>query len=148
MNLFTTAQGDRLPLLHALAGDRLVVVLLCAGWCNTCREFQVTAARLADAHPTVAFLWLDIEDDEAIVGDVEVENFPTLAIARGEAILHFGVSLPHEAGVARLIEEMNLRTASATDTPAAVRALFSVLRGGLTPGGDAAQAHRTGHNRP
>lgn len=128
MTLFTTALADRSRLGQALVSDRLAVLFLCAAWCDTCGDFHATAQRLADSHPDIVFAWLDIEDDEAIVGDVDVENFPTLAIVRGETVLHFGVSLPHEAGVARLIEEMMVREQAASDVPDAVRAMVAALR--------------------
>jgi thioredoxin 1 len=128
--LFTTAHADRSRLVDALAPGRLAVLFLCAAWCDTCREFHATTQRLAATHPDVAFVWLDIEDDEAIVGDVDVENFPTLAIVRGDTVLHFGVSLPHEAGVARLIEEMTAREQAAGGISDAVRAMVRTLRDG------------------
>ena len=130
MNLLTTAPGERSSVASALAPGRLAVLFLCAVWCDTCREFRAAAARLAAAHADVAFVWLDVEDDEDIVGDVDVENFPTLAIVRGEAVLHFGASLPHEAGVARLVEEMRVREHAAAGIPQAVGAMVAALRGG------------------
>ena len=130
MALLTTALADRPQVDAALAADRLVVLFLCAAWCDTCRAFRAAAARIAEAHPDMAFVWLDIEDDAAIVGDVDVENFPTLAIVRGAAVLHFGVSLPHEAGVARLVLEMRARDRAAAGIPDAVGAMVAALRDG------------------
>ena len=52
------------------------------------------------------FLWLDIEDDNELCGDIDIENFPTLAIYRGTRLLHYGVSLPQEGTVARLIDSI------------------------------------------
>ena len=43
----------------------------------------------------------------------------TLAIYRGNTLLHFGVSLPHEGTVARLIDEMAARAGGVDDAPAA-----------------------------
>lgn len=68
------------------------------------------------------FVWLDIEDDSDICGDIDVENFPTLAIYRGDTLLHFGVSLPQEGTVARLVDAMAAADSVAT-APDAVREL-------------------------
>lgn len=84
----------------------LSVAVLCADWCTTCREFEAVAARIAAARPDVRFVWFDIEDDSDVCGDIEVENFPTLAVFRDGALLHFGPSLPQEQRVLRLIDEM------------------------------------------
>jgi thioredoxin reductase (NADPH) len=69
------------------------------------------------------FLWLDIEDDSEICGDIDIENFPTLAVYRGAQLLHYGVSLPQEGTVARLIDEIAARSERCSAAPQAVRDL-------------------------
>jgi thioredoxin reductase (NADPH) len=69
------------------------------------------------------FLWLDIEDDSEVCGDIDVENFPTLAIYRGARLLHYGVSLPQEGTVARLIDEIAERRETDGAAPQAVHDL-------------------------
>ena len=87
-------------------GAPLVVLALCAQWCGTCREFHSTLERLAEARRDIVFAWADVEDDAELVGDLDVENFPTLALFRAGLALHYGVSLPHETVVARLVETL------------------------------------------
>ena len=107
MTVLTTARADRHAVTRAFAADsQLVVVSFCAAWCDTCNEFRVAYERIAAARPHAAFVWLDIEDDAAVAGDVDVENFPTLAVYRGGVPVHFGVSLPHESTVLRLIDAL------------------------------------------
>ena len=100
-----------------------MVVALCAAWCDTCNEFRTTLERIAKARPDLFFLWLDIEDDSAICGDIDVENFPTLAIYRGTLLLHYGVSLPQEGTVARLIDGIAERSEADTAAPQPVHDL-------------------------
>ncbi|HEV2978249.1 MAG TPA: thioredoxin family protein [Casimicrobiaceae bacterium] len=104
------------------------VIALCAAWCDTCGEFRATLERIARARPEIVFVWLDIEDDSAICGDIDVENFPTLAIYRGERLLHYGVSLPQEGTVARLIDEIAKRPDGTVSAPQAVLDLPQKLR--------------------
>ena len=102
-----TPAADRDGIAAAFADpQRLVVVSFCAAWCETCNEFRAGYERLATARPHAAFVWIDIEDDHEICGDIDVENFPTLAVYRGATPLHFGVSLPHENLVGRLIDAL------------------------------------------
>jgi len=75
------------------------------------------------------FVWLDIEDDADVCGDIDVENFPTLAIYRGGRVLHFGVSLPHEGTVARLVDEMAARDTGVEAAPGPVAELLARLGG-------------------
>lgn len=57
-------------------------------------------AQGSDAQP----LWIDIEDQADLVGAVDVENFPTLLIARGEQVLFFGTVTPHLSTLTRLVQ--------------------------------------------
>lgn len=113
----------------ASIGDeaRVTVVCLCAAWCDTCNQFRAAFDAIALMRPAVRFVWLDIEDRADECGDVDVENFPTLLIARGSVVLHFGVSLPHQAGVLRLVDEMVTRSTGAEGVPDAVRAINARL---------------------
>jgi len=118
MTVLTARDCDREAILQAFADPaRLVIVSLCAAWCDTCTQFRAACERLAQARPHATFVWLDIEDDAAIAGDVDVENFPTLAIYRGRSPLHFGVSLPHETTVGRLIDALAEGAPARTDVP-------------------------------
>lgn len=108
---------------YAAEGVKPLIVALCAAWCDTCGEFRVTFERIAQSRPQMLFPWLDIEDDAEICGDIDIENFPTLAIYRGERLLHYGVSLPQEGTVARLIDEIAERGEADRAAPQAVRDL-------------------------
>lgn len=103
----------------------LQVIALCAEWCGTCREFRPMLERIAAAHPDAVFAWADIEDDAELVGDIDVDNFPTLAIFRDGKPLHFGVSLPLEQVVTRLLQSVAHSQGAVPTAPAAVSELAS-----------------------
>jgi thiol-disulfide isomerase/thioredoxin len=94
----SASEGARLPL------DDLAVVCLCAEWCGTCREYRAEFERLADRFPGVRFLWRDIEDDAAQLGNLEIEDFPTILVRRREWVLFFGAMPPQKEHLRRLIE--------------------------------------------
>jgi thioredoxin reductase (NADPH) len=130
MPVLTASSVDRASLASRWNQDGpLVVISLCAAWCHTCREFREAFERIAMNRGDAQFVWLDIEDDHEICGDIDVENFPTLAVFRGDVPLHFGVSTPQEATCGRLIDELASRTSAAQDVPEEVRALPRALRG-------------------
>ena len=101
----------------------MMVVVLCAAWCRTCGEFREAFSRIERDLPAAAFVWLDIEDEAEVVGDIDVESFPTVAIYRGGRAVHFGVSLPQEFVVRRIIEAFSGGTPGEIACPPAVSTL-------------------------
>lgn len=86
------------------AADVFRVLCLCAEWCGTCREYRPGFLALAAQFPNVRFGWIDIEDRADDMGDLDIENFPTLLVLRGERVLFFGTMLPHVGHLQRTIE--------------------------------------------
>lgn len=84
----------------------LLVVCLCAEWCGTCREYRPGFEALARKWPDAAFFWIDVEDEAQWVADLEVENFPTLLIQRGDTVLFYGTMLPQHAILQRTLETL------------------------------------------
>ena len=113
--VLSASPADAPALQRALAANAFLVVGLCAAWCNTCTEFRDGFDELASARSDATFVWLDIEDDADLAGDIDVENFPTIAIFKDGGLLHFGTSLPQQAIVARLLSSLSdgARTISA-----------------------------------
>ncbi|HEX7436263.1 MAG TPA: thioredoxin family protein [Caldimonas sp.] len=83
-----------------------LVACLCAAWCHTCGDYRGTFEALARERPDFRFAWIDIEDDSDALGPLalDVENFPTLLIARGETLRFYGTVLPHAATLRRTVE--------------------------------------------
>jgi thioredoxin 1 len=92
-----------------LADD--VVVCLCAEWCGTCRTYRDDFARLAEEFPRHTFVWLDVEDDTDLVGDIDIETFPTVLIAHQGDVLFGGILLPHIQHLDRLLATLDERKA-------------------------------------
>ena len=84
--------------------DRWLVACLCADWCHVCQDYRQTFAQLAREFAGAAgFVWVDIEDDEDALGTVEVDDFPTLLIARAGEICHFAAVMPNAPAGQRLV---------------------------------------------
>jgi len=87
-----------------------LVVCLCAAWCRTCDDYRAVMTEAARAHPGLRFAWVDIEDHADALDDSEgaaedIENFPTLLLARGGVPLFFGTLLPHAGVLNRLLAQ-------------------------------------------
>lgn len=92
------------------------VVCLCAEWCGTCREYRQVFATVSNEFPEMFFRWLDIEDESEMVGDLDVEDFPTLFISRKGHVLYFGTVLPQPNHLRHLLERFGRQ--SLTDSRA------------------------------
>jgi thioredoxin 1 len=87
-----------------VAPERPWVACLCAAWCVACREYGATFAALAAKFGTAAdFAWIDIEDDADALGDLDIEDFPTLLIADATGARFFGPVMPQAQTAERLI---------------------------------------------
>ncbi|MDO9005348.1 MAG: thioredoxin family protein [Aquabacterium sp.] len=90
----------------------LDVVCLCAAWCGTCGEYEALFKALQAALPEHRYRWIDIEDESDLVGDIDVETFPTLLVARQGQVLFAGPVLPRLVDAQRLIEALRANNAS------------------------------------
>ena len=105
----------------------MVVVCLCAQWCGTCRDYRAVFDQLARAHPAVRFVWIDIEDDAEVAGDLDVETFPTLLLAEGQVARFLGPLLPQAAVLSRLLESLQSRSGH-LQVDALAQAVFDRVR--------------------
>ncbi|HEY8099388.1 MAG TPA: thioredoxin family protein [Burkholderiaceae bacterium] len=94
---------NREQIAELLNNDRWVVACLCAAWCDACRNYRTSFDAWAADHPDKYFIWIDIEDQADVVGDIDVENFPTLLIQRGDIVAFFGTVLPDVKVANRLL---------------------------------------------
>jgi thioredoxin 1 len=79
------------------------VLCLCAEWCHVCVAYRSGFLDLARDFPQARFRWVDIEDEADALGELEVENFPTIRVLRGEEVLFHGPLEPLHAQLRRLL---------------------------------------------
>lgn len=102
---------DTFPkLAAALSSDKWVIACLCAGWCDVCKQYRAGFEALAEQFPAHQFVWIDIEDQSDLIGDLDVENFPTVLLQRGDIVAFYGTMMPEPRQVARLLEAQLERT--------------------------------------
>ena len=85
------------------------VTCICALWCDTCAEYRPGFFALAGQFPQAKFRWLDTEDDAEEVGELEVENFPTILVKRGTQTVFYGPQPPSHGILERLLKELLVR---------------------------------------
>jgi thioredoxin 1 len=96
-------------------------ICLCAEWCHVCREWREAFTEAAAAYPQVRFAWVDVEDEAEAMGDVDIETFPTVLIARDDEPFFLGPIQPSASQLNRLM-------ASLMDNPDAARSVAPQAR--------------------
>ena len=113
------------------------VIALCAEWCNACRDWRATFHEAARTRPDMRFAWVDVEDEDEAMGDVDIETFPTVLIGRGGDALFLGPVQPSLAQLTRLLA--SLKHANSDDALSklpvsnAASPLLARLLGGVLP---------------
>ncbi|MBV8380549.1 MAG: thioredoxin [Paucibacter sp.] len=116
------------------------LVCLCAAWCRLCDEYQPIferiAAELQTAAPQLVARWIDIEDEADLVGDLDIETFPTIVIAGPDGVRFAGPLTPQEDTLRRLVAHAIAKAESGATWPAVANEFAefaSRLQAGLTP---------------
>lgn len=107
----------------------LYVACLCAAWCRTCESYQqvfeAACAELPQAGLHVR--WIDIEDEAELIGDLDIETFPTLLIADDAQVRFAGPLTPQPETLKRVLRA-HLADASAAQVDADYLTLAKRLR--------------------
>jgi len=104
MHSLTLDSSNRAQLAASMEDGRWVVACLCAAWCGTCGGYRAAFESVAARHPDKTFVWIDIEDQADVVGDLDVDNFPTLLLQRDDTVAFFGPMLPDAKLAERLVQ--------------------------------------------
>lgn len=103
------------------------VVCLCAQWCNVCRAIHPEFDALAAQSPGVAFTWVDVEDEEELVGDLDIETFPTVLIGSAHEVRFFGAVQPQAAVLARMVGGLTGDSGTPVSDPQALALLGRII---------------------
>lgn len=118
MSSLTLTQENRSRLAEIISDDAWIVACLCAAWCDVCNRYRPGFDQLATRHPDKHFIWIDIEDQADVVGDLDVENFPTLLIQRADTVAFFGTVQPEPQQANRLLLAQTEKTDAELDAEA------------------------------
>jgi len=87
--------------------DPVHIACLCAAWCRLCEGyaevFKPVLATLQALHPHLCMHWIDIEDEAALVGELDVETFPTVVVATATTVPFAGTLTPQADTLQRVL---------------------------------------------
>lgn len=81
----------------------LWVICLCADWCHICRQMQSALADDQGLLSMMRWLWVDIEEHADLLGDLEVETFPTYLIGRNDEVLLYAPGPTHADAIVSFV---------------------------------------------
>lgn len=105
-----------------------LVVCLCAEWCGVCRDYRERFEQVRARFAQLRFEWVDIEDQSDLVDPVDVDDFPTLLIARGDEAVFFGTVRPQIETLERLVQDRLAGAGPAAPVRSEVAGLVRRLR--------------------
>lgn len=106
----------------------VLVVCLCAEWCGVCGDYRRRFWQVQSSFPQARFLWIDVEDEADLLHPLDVENFPTLLLAVGDAPRFFGPVTPQIEMLERLIRAQALDAGAPVLTSRPVADLLARIR--------------------
>ncbi len=109
------------------------IACLCAAWCRLCDDyaavFQQVAAELRDSGLALQWHWIDIEDEAELLGEMDVETFPTLVIADHHHVRFAGALTPQPDTLRRVLRATVTDVESAPHWPEVAPAIEAFVAG-------------------
>ncbi len=106
-----------------MADATIHLACLCAAWCRLCDDylpvFGQVVAELAAAGVPLRCHWIDIEDQADLLGDFDVETFPTIVVADAMQVRFAGPLTPQPDTLRRLLRSLLQDAAPDARWPAA-----------------------------
>lgn len=112
-----TQYTELLQKLSSLDDETYTVVCYCAAWCRTCQAFEKQFQALASQQPQHAWVWVDVEEHEALVIDDELENFPTVLVQNKKGSIFYGPLPPFSEHIERVLKQAQSQANYLTDIP-------------------------------
>lgn len=117
------------------APEVLHIACLCAAWCRLCDAYgevlHAAQGETALSGVVLRWHWIDIEDEADLLGDFDVETFPTLVIVDPREVRFAGPLTPQPETLRRLLRATLIEAAPDAHwpgVPAPVQAFATRLR--------------------
>jgi len=103
----TAAEADSEDYDSRMNDRAIHIACLCAAWCRLCDEYapvlEHVTSELMAIHGGLRRHWIDIEDEADLVGDFDVETFPTLVVVGPDGVRFAGPLTPQPDTLRRLL---------------------------------------------
>lgn len=97
--------------------ETYTIVCYCAAWCRTCQTFEKQFQPLASQHPEHIWVWVDVEEQEDLLIDEDLENFPTVLVQNKKGSVFYGPLPPFSEHIERVLKQAQSQTNYLADIP-------------------------------
>ena len=97
--------------------EAYTVVCYCAAWCRTCQSFEKQFQTLATQLPQHLWVWVDVEEHEALLLDEDLENFPTVLVQNKKGSVFYGPLPPFGEHLERILKQAQKQPTYLADIP-------------------------------
>lgn len=83
----------------------MTLILFCADWCSSCREFKP----IFDAFNYLGLSrhWVDIENEDQLMPGIEVENLPSIFVLSNDKLSwYFGAIRPSSLFLEKILSDL------------------------------------------
>ncbi|WP_114652174.1 thioredoxin domain-containing protein [Polynucleobacter necessarius] len=105
------------------------LILFCAEWCGSCREFKEHFNSInADG---LSKVWLDIEDEASLINEINIDNLPTiLAVSDDGHTYFFGEIPPNKTFLEKILQDISLGKLAPSTIPKPLADLVATIAKG------------------
>jgi thioredoxin 1 len=109
----------------AMPAPTIDIACLCAAWCRLCDDYAKVVEQVKPGFDApgvrLRWHWIDIEDEAELLGDLDIETFPTWVIADAEQVRFAGPVEPQPETLRRLLRATVSEAAPASEWPGVAR---------------------------
>ncbi len=102
------------------------LILFCAEWCGSCREFKEHFNSIN--RDELSKVWLDIEDDASLIDEIDIDNLPTILAVSGDGhTYYFGEIPPNKTFLEKILQDISLEKLAPSTMPKPLADLVATI---------------------
>ncbi|OZB49320.1 MAG: hypothetical protein B7X60_01620 [Polynucleobacter sp. 39-45-136] len=102
------------------------LILFCAEWCGSCREFKEHFNSIEI--DGLSKKWLDIEDEAVLLENIDISNLPTiLAVSDYELSFYFGEIPPNKIFLEKILQDISLGKIDPSILPESLKSIITAI---------------------
>jgi thioredoxin 1 len=86
--------------------NEIVILDFWASWCGPCTQFAPTFKKVAEEHPEIKFVKVNVEEEQELAGMFQVRSIPTLVFMREKIVIFSNPGVLPESNFKKAIKQL------------------------------------------